>query len=133
MKYKLCYIDDNWAYFTTQELVDQWGDDWNDAPYQSNAGDPYEYGDHDRKALKKPWRIYKLAWDSPELETPDGEWSVERINSGACAWLSTSRWVKRDKVVNVHAGASIQKFTKAVIASGGMVYRPIKERNEYQD
>jgi hypothetical protein len=30
----LCYIDDDYAYFTEQSLDKQWGDDWNDAPYE---------------------------------------------------------------------------------------------------
>ena len=34
----LCYIDQHKrAYFTTQALSKQWGDDWNDAPYEQNA------------------------------------------------------------------------------------------------
>lgn len=37
----LCYVDRPWAYFTTQSLSEQWGDDWNDAPYEYNAGPPY--------------------------------------------------------------------------------------------
>lgn len=37
----LCYVDEPWAYFTTQKLEDQWGDDWEDSPYEHNAGKPY--------------------------------------------------------------------------------------------
>lgn len=37
----LCYIDGPWAYFTTQNLHKQWGDDWDDRPYECNAGSPY--------------------------------------------------------------------------------------------
>ena len=29
--YKLCYIENSFAYFTTQDLDKQWGDDWDDA------------------------------------------------------------------------------------------------------
>lgn len=29
--FKLCYVDDGFAYFTTKPLTEQWGDDWNDA------------------------------------------------------------------------------------------------------
>jgi hypothetical protein len=39
--YKLCYVSGSFAWFTTQELSKQWGDDWNDAPYEHNAGSPY--------------------------------------------------------------------------------------------
>jgi hypothetical protein len=38
----LCYATATWAFFTTRSLKEQWGDDWNDAPYEHNAGDPYE-------------------------------------------------------------------------------------------
>jgi len=31
------------AYFTSQPIVDQWGDDWGDAPYEHNAGPPYAW------------------------------------------------------------------------------------------
>ena len=36
----LCYVDAPWAYFTTRRLSEQWGDDWDDAPYEHNAGTP---------------------------------------------------------------------------------------------
>jgi hypothetical protein len=26
--FKLCYVEDSWAYFTTQDVTKQWGDDW---------------------------------------------------------------------------------------------------------
>lgn len=39
--FKLCYINGSTAYFTTLSLDDQWGDDWDDAPYEHNAGTPY--------------------------------------------------------------------------------------------
>lgn len=38
---RLCYVEGDWAYFTTQPLDKQWGDDWDDAPYEHNAGEPY--------------------------------------------------------------------------------------------
>lgn len=38
----LCYVRSPWAYFTTRPLFEQWGDDWNDAPYEHNAGEPYD-------------------------------------------------------------------------------------------
>ena len=40
----LCYVKGPWAYFTTQPLKKQWGDDWDDAPYEHNAGEPYGPG-----------------------------------------------------------------------------------------
>jgi hypothetical protein len=79
----LCYVDDDIAWFTTLDLKDQWGDDWNDAPYESNAGRPYS---------DEPWQIFRLringCWDTPEYGHFNSPYSVEDINSGAIAWLS---------------------------------------------
>ena len=61
--YKLCYIDGAWAYFTKKPITGkdkQWGDDWNDAPYDCNASPPYE---------DSPGDIVRLAFRS-ELQTP---------------------------------------------------------------
>ena len=40
MVYKLCYIDGNKAWFTSN-WKKQWGDDWGDRPYEHNAEEPY--------------------------------------------------------------------------------------------
>ena len=98
-QYKLCYVDDNILYFT-DNFKNQWGDDWNDAPYEYNAGEPY-----DRKHYKEyddEWcinhgcgNIRKIAFDFYDgyyiKEPKDGHlnspFSVERINQGEIAWL----------------------------------------------
>lgn len=47
-KYYLCYVDGNKAWFTDNwEHI--WGDDWNDAPYEYNAGNPYNHYYEKRK------------------------------------------------------------------------------------
>lgn len=33
---------EKYAYFTSVDLKDQWGDDWDDCPYEHNAGCPYD-------------------------------------------------------------------------------------------
>lgn len=43
MKYKLCYINRDFAYFTNKFIYSneedlQWGDDWDDVPYFIKAG-----------------------------------------------------------------------------------------------
>jgi len=125
-KEKLCYIDNETAYFTTiQELSDQWGDDWDDAPYEHNAGTPYEYGPH---RDGDEYKILKVKFDG-ELETPsdiangNSSYSVQDINSGAIAWLITSRYSSRPKVA-IHAGIDIETFEKLVTKAGGKVYFP---------
>jgi hypothetical protein len=115
----LCYVDGPWAYFTTQDLNEQWGDDWDDAPYEHNAGEPYT-------AYKEgeDWQIIKVAFDGP-LESPadiagsNSRYSVRDINAGAVAWLMT-RFT--DKPICVQAGSTLATFRLAVEASGGHVY-----------
>ena len=131
---KLCYIDGAWAYFTTQALADVIGDDWNDAPYECNAGAPYGWGEHDAKLGRAPWELVKLAYDSPMLETPadwannNSRYSVDHINAGLVPWLSNYRIGAES--VKVMAGASVAEFSRAVIASGGMVYWPFDKIGE---
>ena len=38
---RLCYLENNIMYFTS-DIKNQWGDDWDDRPYEHNAGKPYE-------------------------------------------------------------------------------------------
>lgn len=100
--FKLCYVDDEFAYFTTKPLTEQWGDDWNDVPYEHNAGTPYK---------DEGMEIMKLAY-SADMETPregynNSPFSVEVINSGAIAWLRSSTWSKVK--VEIQAGALTRK------------------------
>jgi hypothetical protein len=121
----LCYVDGNWAYFTTQRLEDQWGDDWGDTPYEHNAGEPYEFGAHDRAAGNAPWDIVKVAWDG-DLTAPcagalNSMWSVQRINAGSVPWLITPMWVPGPGV-HIFAGTPLSTFREKVRAAGGYVY-----------
>lgn len=44
--YKLCYIEYSHIYFTdAQDIEHVYGDDWDDAPYEHNAGEPYAWND----------------------------------------------------------------------------------------
>lgn len=133
--YKLCYVDSPWAYFTTQELDKQWGDDWNDAPYEHNAGSPYRYSptkwtNTGADANDEPRYDIGMVAFSAELETPadraasNSPYSVEMINVGAVAWLSTSRWHSGLPVV-IPAGTPYPEFVRLVEEVGGTVYEPL--------
>lgn len=116
----LCYVSLPWCYFTTRELSKQWGDDWNDAPYEHNAGSPY--GPHQGD---EPFEISKLAIDS-SLVTPDdgvlnSSFSVESINRGEVAWLR-DRW--GNSGVKIMAGTLVSEFKRLVSQAGGTVYAP---------
>lgn len=113
----LCYIDGSWAYFTTQSLQKQWGDDWDDKPYEHNAGNPY--GPHGND---KPWDIVKVAWDGDLYPPCEGHlnsnWSVKDINHKCVPWLSQPY----DKSLNIWAGTKLSRFKKLIHDGGGSVY-----------
>ncbi len=119
--YKLCYVEWAWAYFTTRSLEQQWGDDWNDAPYEHNAGTPYTWAEY----MGEPkYDVQKVAWDG-NFETPseghsNSPFSVEQINAGAIAWLRTSRW--EECAVNIFAGTTFPDFVKLIHKAGGHVF-----------
>lgn len=123
----LCYVDGPWAYFTTQKLSKQWGDDWDDAPYEHNAETPYEpHLPRDVDAAGNPlWEITKVAWDGPFIEPSDGHlnspYTVRQINAGAIAWLRTAHM---DKIVCIQAGVTLTEFVSKIESGGGKVYLP---------
>ena len=126
---KLCYVDAPWAYFTTQDLDKQWGDDWNDAPYEHNAGEPYEpvHPHSPDRATRWPddwnedgtpkWKIVKIAFelDWAGFPSDSGRFSVESINKGLTPWV-----VIRD--TKIMAGTDAIKFIEIIEENGGKVY-----------
>lgn len=136
--FKLCYIDRDTAYFTTRDLDKQWGDDWNDAPYEHNAGTPYGptiYNYINGENIKceedwnedgtPKWELYHLKFDCWRLETPaakhyNSPYSVQMINAGAIAWLSG--YNKDYTPIAIQAGASIEEFKHKVESAGGLIY-----------
>ena len=107
--YRLCYVEGPWAYFTAGPLAEEWGDDWDDAPYQFNAGRPYG-----RRGL------CKLAWDGP-FETPADlpvlSLTVQDINAGILPWLTPE-----GRTEPIYAGDTIEEFKHKMRAAGGQIY-----------
>lgn len=135
---KLCYVDDHCAYFTTQALEDQWGDDWNDAPYEHNAGTPYRYDPEidGKRGGKQPWKILRLYWEgsfeTPESGYSNSPWSVEQINRGAIAWLRPSEWIpKSQSKWALMAGCGVREFVETIRGAGGEVSAPIGDLDEF--
>jgi hypothetical protein len=120
----LCFVRGTYAYFTTQALDEQWGDDWNDAPYEHNAGTPYEY--REREGVL-PYRIVIILWDG-EFETPadiangNSHYSVEMINRGDAAWLRPEEWNSNKEAEPIHAGVSISEFKRLIWLGGGRIF-----------
>lgn len=117
----LCYVSGHFAYFTTQALDMQWGDDWNDAPYEHNAGIPYDWQEDDEEPR---WDIIVLMWVG-DFATPDeyhinSPYSVEMINRGDVAWLRPEKWVTGGRPIP--AGTTISEFKKRIKEVGGCIW-----------
>lgn len=150
----LCYVTSRFAWFTTAPLEKQWGDDWNDRPYEHNAGDPYpehyvpmdEVDDPDPTEVVDTWdedgktktrrvrirhRLLKFAWEGP-LFTPaarsgqmNSPYSVEDINEQAHAWLAQMESDIGATKVAIYPGATVREFITGVKRAGGEVYIPL--------
>jgi hypothetical protein len=121
--YKLCYIEhnSNFAWFTTAEIADQWGDDWDDAPYWCNADGPYEwdYHRHCDPYDCDPYELMRIAFWHPWYETPSQRnacFSVQEINARITPWLKAERFAP------IHAGCSLEDFKHTIRSSGGEIY-----------
>lgn len=61
--YRLCYINGNVMYFSP-DIEHEWGDDWDDAPADCNAGEPYERNGPCRLLAYEPWDFRKeFTWN----------------------------------------------------------------------
>lgn len=138
--YKLCYVSWNRAHFTTIEnLEDQWGDDWNDAPYEHNAGRPYTYDEKvwDWKSKKwiantKPRYESDYVFFEGDFEEPDEfgqSMSVQFVNSGRVPWITSGRW-DSSRDMAIFAGTTYPEFVKKIHANGGRVYEKIEVKDE---
>jgi hypothetical protein len=114
----------------------QWGDDWDDAPYEHNAGEPYGQhvveGDSTRR---EDHDLFKIAWEGP-FDTPcsshlNSKWSVKQINAKHIAWLRPTSWCKAD-IPAVHAGTTLREFIDIVRQSEGEVYVPLSARSSFE-
>lgn len=104
----LCYYDLSHAYFTTQSLDKQWGDDWDDQPYEHNAGRPYNFDRHDIKAKRKPWEIVSIMLPDVHDSAPcfghrNSPYCVKRINR-----IKPIPWFRIDDKP-IYAGTSLRQ------------------------
>lgn len=135
MIYKLCYVEGHKAWFTS-DWKNQYGDDWDDAPYEHNASIPYDCN-YNAKSLgtwdgyahypKIPQKILYFDLDDYTLPCdnfyPNSPFSVEDINNHRVPWIT----------VNGHyifAGISYSNFIKQIEELGGTVYLPKNKKEE---
>jgi hypothetical protein len=105
------------AYFTPISLDKQWGDDWDDAPYQHNSGLPYDYTYNENKErveveiLKLYFRIDEregVYVNFPNDSLFNSNYCVQDINRCVAPWIYLTG--KDDKYVVVHAGINPKQF-----------------------
>lgn len=129
---RLCYVKGAFAYFASMPPGEVWGDDWNDVPYEHNAGTPYEH--IWRGEEKTTIDVLKVAFDG-WLETPadraglNSSYSVQSINAGTTPWLYGERY-DGTPPVTIMAGATLAEFRAAVASVGGAVYLPAQTAEE---
>ena len=116
-----------YAYFTPLDLDEQWGDDWDDYPYECNAEIPYDskYEEKDENGNWKEYEIIKVPFyvDSWKVYFPS-EWGhdgnspfcVRDINAGAVAWIYyAGQDGKSGKgSVAIHAGVNPFEFIEKI-------------------
>ena len=107
--FRLCYVRHHTLYFT-DNFENQWGDDWDDAPYEHNAGEPYEYDDDPMADNTDRGHIRYLAYmdwnywiQEPKSGYHNSRYSVEDINNGAVPWLYC------DEAGELYAGATMEQ------------------------
>ena len=93
-------------YFTTRPMNEQWGDDWDDAPYESNAI-PYDIYFEGKEMHEYDIYQIDITFDrdnAPVLPCDNSCLSVAEINSGMHAWIYFDGSYKRCDGLSIHAG-----------------------------
>ena len=106
------------AYFTPVSLDEQWGDDWDDAPYEYNAGTPYDdiLVDKERteiEILQVPFAVKSYNFSLPDDLAYGGNspFAVADINHGAVAWIYDVVSNKtKSKYVAIQGGDDLETF-----------------------
>ena len=122
------------AYFTPKPLDEQWGDDWDDAPYEYNAGIPYDdivlKVNENRVATEiEEYEILQLMFYLPTdgwgVKFPrdytsgggcNSHFCVRDINGGAVAWIyyRGKEGKSNEGAVAIHAGCNPYDFMEKV-------------------
>lgn len=129
MNYVLCYVDEDKAYFTGKKLEEQWGDDWNDVPYEHNAGEPY--GEIGKDLLILEFKAGKCCSDIryPHSGFDNSPYSVEKINKGMAPWLEFDVYNEdySHTPCSIHAGISLVEFIDKMREHGGDIKLILEE------
>lgn len=131
MHFKLCYVEGGRLWFTSCPLDKQTGDDWNDVPYEHNAGQPYEWQEHtELERYEVKWGYFMgLFLDPAEFSNrANSPWSVDMINTGIVPWLRSSSYPFSGQDVKIFAGESPAKVASKIISAGGELWVPLDKQ-----
>ena len=136
--YKLCYIENNKAWFTKLNLPDQYGDDWNDAPYEHNAGRPYDHRYEGNTSIEDPDQLFILYYDGPLCAPSEGvinsRYSIDDINNKQVPWLTQELWGNEPgPPIMIWAGVSVPEFCSLVERAGGTIYVAVDDHEELME
>jgi hypothetical protein len=101
-------------------LENQWGDDWNDAPYEHNAGAPYDHG-RDKPPVEITEIVFDSSFEPPSEGRMNSLYSVEQINSGRVPWLKSPSY-RKDIDIKIFAGCTLGMFIQYIKMNGGRVF-----------
>ena len=112
--YQLCYVDrlDDFGaiklWFSDLDVSNVWGDDWDDKPYEHNAGEPYDVIDSEiiNKYIKIIIELNDKELLLPCSGTINSNFSVEDINI-----RKQIPWLRNNKF-NLWAGTSLEETLK---------------------
>jgi len=99
-----------YLYFTSLDLKKQWGDDWDDVPYEFNAGHPYDHDENQNEIEILVIMVPKDGVSNPELPNdmfygPGGTCiSMAQVNSKCCAWIYIFGSDKKCDGISILAG-----------------------------
>lgn len=127
---RLVYVEGSFAWFCTHP-DDAWGDDWNDAPHDCNAGSPYldRGGEWEKVAFEADLEIGGTQFGSyPPFHPPAPKYglSVEEINAGKAPWLYQPSYGHKqfpEPLFEIPARVTLTEFIDLVQSVGGRVYR----------
>ena len=126
-EFRLCYVEGSWAWFANTDPRNIWGDDFDDAPFEHNCGQPYTWSKGMNGFAGLPLEEYdliKLAWladlNMPNAGKLNSDWSAEMINRGKVPWLCSPTWAKTK--IEIWAGTTIAEFIRLVNEVDGEIY-----------
>ena len=83
-----------YAYFTEVDLSEQWGDDWDDSPYEHNAGEPYDVTWKGKEKIEHIILVIPFEAGDKWIRLPEdygfggnSPWCVKNIDQGLIPWI----------------------------------------------